>query len=89
MRIIGISTPNTHSQPINKPLVNEIMGFSDIIYRNNNYLENLHTMGNNESKNIIFIQQFYIPKQYPFVKYFSLSDQGCLSPLHSFEVWVY
>ena len=39
------------------------MDFPDIIFRNNNYVENLHAMGNNENKNIIFIQQFYIPKQ--------------------------
>ena len=38
------------------------MDFSDIIYRNNNYVENLHTAGNNENKSIICIQQFYIPK---------------------------
>ena len=54
---------NTNSEPINKPLVDKIMDFSDIIYRNNNYVENLHATGNNENKNIIFIQQFYIPKQ--------------------------
>ena len=38
------------------------MGFPDIIYRNNNYVENFHAAGNNENKNIIFIQQFYMPK---------------------------
>ena len=38
------------------------MDFPDIIYRDNNYVENLHATGNNENKNIIFIQQFYIPK---------------------------
>ena len=38
------------------------MNFPDIIYRNNNYLENLHATDNNENKNIIFIQQFYILK---------------------------
>ena len=42
--------PNTHSEPINKPLVNEIMDFPDIINRNNNYVENLHSMSNNENK---------------------------------------
>ena len=57
--------PNTHSEPINKPLVDEIMDFPDIIHRNNNYVENLHATGNNENINIIFIQQFYIPEQYP------------------------
>ena len=35
------------------------MDFLDIIYRNNNYVENLHATGNNENNNIIFIQQFY------------------------------
>ena len=39
------------------------MDFPDIIYRDNNYMENLHATGNNENKNIIFMQQFYIPKQ--------------------------
>ena len=39
------------------------MDFPDIIYRNNNYVENLHAAGNNENKYMIFIQQFYIPKQ--------------------------
>ena len=58
--------PNTHLKPINKPLVDEIMAFPDIIYRNNNYVENLHTTANNENKNIIFIQQFYIPKHTKF-----------------------
>ena len=55
--------PNKHSEPINKPLVDEIMNIPDTIYRNNNNMENLHATGNNESKKIIFIQQFYIPKQ--------------------------
>ena len=41
------------------------MDFFDIIYRNNNYVENLHVTGNEENKNIIFIQQFCAPKQYP------------------------
>ena len=27
------------------------MDFPDIIYRNNNYVENLHAAGNNENKN--------------------------------------
>ena len=53
---------NTHSESINKLLLDEIMNFPDIC-RNNNYLENLHATGNNENKNIIVIQQFYIPKQ--------------------------
>ena len=48
--------PNTNSEPINKRLVD------DIFYRNDNYVENLHATGNNENKNIIFIQQFYTPK---------------------------
>ena len=39
------------------------MDFLDIIYRNNNYVENLHATDNNENKNIIFIHQFHIPKQ--------------------------
>ena len=38
------------------------MDFPDIIYCNKNHVENLHATGNNENKNIIFIQQFYIPK---------------------------
>ena len=42
--------------------------FPDIIYRNNNYVENVHVTGNNENKNIIFIQQFYIPKQHVIKK---------------------
>ena len=42
--------PNTHSEPINKQFVDEIMDFPDIIYRNNNYAENLHATGNNENK---------------------------------------
>ena len=41
------------------------MDFPDIIYRNNNYVENLHATGNNENKNIIFTQNFYIVKQTP------------------------
>ena len=45
------------------------MDFPDIIYRNNNYVENLHATGNNENKNMIFIQQFYIPKQYVISKH--------------------
>ena len=67
-RIMGISATKTHSEPINKPLVDEIMDLSDIIYRNNNYVENLHATGNNENKNINFIQQFYIPKHCELVK---------------------
>ena len=39
------------------------MGFPGVIYRENNYVENLHATGNNENKNIIFLRQFYIPKQ--------------------------
>ena len=39
------------------------MNLPDIIYRNNNYVENLHTTGNIENKDTIFIQQFHIPKQ--------------------------
>ena len=42
MRIMGISAINTHSEPINKPLVDEIMDFLDIIYQDNNYVKNLH-----------------------------------------------
>ena len=61
--------PNIHSEPINKPLVDEIMDFRDIIYRDNNYVDNFHATGNNENKNIIFIQQFYIPKQLGTKKY--------------------
>ena len=30
-------------------------------------MENLHGTGDNENKNIIFIQQLYIPKQIQFV----------------------
>ena len=45
---------NPHSESINKPLVDEILNFPDINYRNNNYVENLHANGNNENKNIIF-----------------------------------
>ena len=52
--------PHTHSGPI----VDEIMDFPGIIYRNNNYVENLRATGNNENKSIIFIQQFYISKQH-------------------------
>ena len=44
------------------------MHFPDIIYRNNNYMENLHATDNNENKNIIFMQQCYIPKHYIFYK---------------------
>ena len=43
------------------------MDFSDIIYRNNNYVKNLHATDNNENENIIFIQQFYIPKQFHLI----------------------
>ena len=39
------------------------MDFPDIIYRNNNYVESLHATGNNENKNVIFMQYFHIPKQ--------------------------
>ena len=39
------------------------MDFPDIVYRINNYVESLYATDNNENKNIIFIQQFYIPKQ--------------------------
>ena len=46
--------PNTHSEPIDNPLVDEIMNFLDIIYRNNNYVENLHATGNNENKKYNF-----------------------------------
>ena len=60
MRIMEISA----SKSIKKPIVDEIMDFPDIIYRNNNYVENLDATGNNENKNIIFIQQFYLSKQY-------------------------
>ena len=55
--------PNTHSESINKRLVDEIMDLPGIIYRNSNYVENLHATCNNENKNIIFIQHFYIPIQ--------------------------
>ena len=55
--------PNIHSEPINKPLVDELVDFPDIIYRNTNYVENLLATGINENKNTIFIRQFYIPKQ--------------------------
>ena len=67
MRIMGIlwefRQPNTHSEPINKSLVDEIMNFPDIVYRKNKYVENLHATSNNENKNKIFRQQFYIPKR--------------------------
>ena len=56
----------TFSEPINKPLVDEIMDFTDIVYRNYNYVENVHVTGNNEYENMIFIQQFYTPKQWSF-----------------------
>ena len=36
--------PNAHSEPINKPLADEITDVPDIIYRNNNYVERLHAM---------------------------------------------
>ena len=39
------------------------MDVPDIISRNNKYVENLHAASNNENKNIMFIQQFYIAKQ--------------------------
>ena len=42
--------PNTHSEPINKPFVDEIMNFPEIIYRNDNYMEILRSTGNNENK---------------------------------------
>ena len=42
------------------------MDIPDIIYRNNNYVENLHATGDDESKNIIFIQRLYIPKHFLF-----------------------
>ena len=61
MRIMGISA-NKHAFRT-ELFVNEIMGFSDIIYRNNNYVKNLHVTGDNENKIIICIQQFYTPKQ--------------------------
>ena len=41
--------PNTHSEPINKPLVDEILDFPDIIYRNID-MEPLHVTGDNENK---------------------------------------
>ena len=44
--------PNTHSEPVNKPLVDEIMDFLDVIYRSNNYVENLYATGNNEKKKV-------------------------------------
>ena len=61
--------PNTHFQPISKPIVDEILDFRDIIYRNNNYVENLHATSNNENKNIIFTQQFCVPKEVLIVMY--------------------
>ena len=60
---MGISATKHAFRTDNKPLVDQIMYFPGIIYRNNNYVENLHATGNNENKNIIFIQQFYVPKQ--------------------------
>ena len=39
------------------------MDLLDIIYQNNNYVESLQATGNNEKKNMIFIQHFYILKQ--------------------------
>ena len=39
------------------------MDLPDIIHRNKNYVKSLHATSNNENKNIIFIQQFYIPKR--------------------------
>ena len=33
------------------------MNFPDIIYRNNNYMENVHGKGYNENKNMILIQK--------------------------------
>ena len=58
-------TPWMRIMGINKPLVDEIIDFPDIIYQNNNYVENLHATGNNVNKNIIFVHQFYIPKHLP------------------------
>ena len=34
------------------------MDFPDIIYRDDNYVENLHAAGNNENKNIILRNNF-------------------------------
>jgi len=59
MDIMGI-LPTKHSF---RTLVAEIMDLPDIIHRNNNYVENLHATGNNENRNIIFMQQFYKHKQ--------------------------
>ena len=73
--------PNTHSEPINKPLVDEIMDFPDIIYQNNNYVENLHATDNNKNKNIILVQQLYIPKHSLFFKdtLFHIRNLGVIS----------
>ena len=61
------------------------MDFSDIIYRNNNYMENLHAVGNNGNKNIIFLQQFYIPKQ---CYYMNQGFRGLmLHPLFTLHLW--
>ena len=40
------------------------MDLPDIIYRNNDYVANLHATVNNENKNTIFTQQFYTSKQW-------------------------
>ena len=56
-----------HSEPIKKTLVGKIMDLPDVIYLNNNYVDKLHATGNNENKNIIFIQQFYIPKHFQHI----------------------
>ena len=65
------------SEPIDEPLVDEIMDFPDNIYRNNNYVKNLHATGNNENKNVIFIQQFYMSKQRVYVtSYLLLFKEG-------------
>ena len=41
------------------------MDFPDIIYRNNNYVENLHATDNNENKNIILYNTFtYLNNNY-------------------------
>ena len=64
MRIMRILVPkHALRTEIVDEIVDEIKDFPDIIYRNNNYVKNLHATGNNENKNIMFIQQFYIPKQ--------------------------
>ena len=42
MRIMEISAT--------KHLVDEIMDFPDVIYRNNNYVENVHATVNDENK---------------------------------------